>query len=309
MELAQLRAFERAAREGSFTRAAEALDLTQPTVSTRIAGLEADLGGPLFERGRRLKLTALGECFLPYVVRALDVLAAGCDSLADLQCGRSGTISIAALTSMMTWMLPEAVARFRREYPQVDVRVTPREHGDIPAALYDGVATMGISGSVSYYYRNLEIIAQVRVPIHPLAAADHPLARRQAEGVPLYVEDLYAYTMVRVNLGPKITNFVENLIEYARQQHGIARFSLPALMAPHFVLYQQAIAFLPEGQVKPHLDAGTMVRLTLVDAPANLSTDCHLVVLRGRAMDERSTALVRSIRAQWRHMGLQEMAA
>ena len=66
MELGQLEAFDRVARDGTFTRAAESLGLTQPAVSTRISLLEAELGGELFERrGRQLFLTPLGERFLP----------------------------------------------------------------------------------------------------------------------------------------------------------------------------------------------------------------------------------------------------
>ncbi len=65
MELSQIEAFSRTVHEGSFTRAAESLNLTQPAVSARIAMLEAELGGTLFERrGRQLQLTPLGQHFL-----------------------------------------------------------------------------------------------------------------------------------------------------------------------------------------------------------------------------------------------------
>ena len=76
MEIGQLEAFDRAARDGNFTRAAESLGLTQPAVSTRITTLEAELGGALFERrGRELRLTSLGVQFLPYAQRMLAVMA------------------------------------------------------------------------------------------------------------------------------------------------------------------------------------------------------------------------------------------
>jgi DNA-binding transcriptional LysR family regulator len=75
MDIDQLRAFERIVREGSFSRAARALDITQPTISARIAALERTLGGRLFSRGgRNLTLTERVEQFLPYARRVLEVL-------------------------------------------------------------------------------------------------------------------------------------------------------------------------------------------------------------------------------------------
>src|SRR5215211_283774 len=73
MDLPKLRIFVAVARLGNFTRAAELLYLTQPTVSQQIAVLEAQLGTPLIERlPRQLRLTAAGTALLPY---AEDILA------------------------------------------------------------------------------------------------------------------------------------------------------------------------------------------------------------------------------------------
>src|SRR5688572_32193898 len=78
MELGQLEAFIAVAREGSFTRAAERLNLAQPSLSARIHHLEQSLGGALFDREERpVRLTSLGEIFLPYAERAVGVLDAG----------------------------------------------------------------------------------------------------------------------------------------------------------------------------------------------------------------------------------------
>src|SRR5438067_11703232 len=77
MQIDQLVAFDRIAREGTFSRAAVALGLGQPAVSARILALEDAVGGSLFVRGRKLRLTALGESFLPYARRAPEVRRAG----------------------------------------------------------------------------------------------------------------------------------------------------------------------------------------------------------------------------------------
>ena len=67
MEIGQLEAFLAVVREGSFTRAADSLNLTQPSLSARIHHLEQSLEGKLFQRDKRpVQLTPLGEIFLDY---------------------------------------------------------------------------------------------------------------------------------------------------------------------------------------------------------------------------------------------------
>src|SRR4051794_25210598 len=91
----QLVTFERIVREGSFSRAAWALDLAQPTVSARIRALEQAVGGPLFARsGRSVALTDLGASFLPYARRAIEVLDTGVEAARQAQVGQRGRVSI-----------------------------------------------------------------------------------------------------------------------------------------------------------------------------------------------------------------------
>src|SRR6185295_14213872 len=98
MDTDQLLAFQRVVREGSFSRAAVALDVGQPAVSARIHALEVAVGGPLFTRGRRIALTPLGESFLDYATRALDVLAAGVDDARLIRGGERGRISLGVMS-------------------------------------------------------------------------------------------------------------------------------------------------------------------------------------------------------------------
>src|SRR2546429_9892760 len=73
MELGQIEAFVEAQRRGSITRAAAALELTQPTLTARLRGLEQELGAQLLVRGRRgVSLTAAGRRFLPRAQAALE---------------------------------------------------------------------------------------------------------------------------------------------------------------------------------------------------------------------------------------------
>ena len=118
-----LRGFESAARHLSFTRAAAELFLTQSAVSRQIQTLEAFVGVELFERRHKaLALTDAGHAYHRTVVQALDLLRdatrkvkeAGKDHVLTV----TTTVSFAAL-----WLVPR-LARFRKQHPQVDVRIT-----------------------------------------------------------------------------------------------------------------------------------------------------------------------------------------
>jgi len=118
-----LRGFESAARHLSFTRAAAELFLTQSAVSRQIQALESFLGVPLFERRHKaLALTGAGEAYYRAVAPVLDQLR---DATRRLHEARSGhvltvttTVSFASL-----WLVPR-LSHFRRQHPNVDVRIT-----------------------------------------------------------------------------------------------------------------------------------------------------------------------------------------
>ena len=81
MDIPKLRIFATVARLGNFTRAAELLYLTQPTVSQQLATLEAQIGAPLIERlPRRQRLTPAGEALLPYAEQILALADAAAEA-------------------------------------------------------------------------------------------------------------------------------------------------------------------------------------------------------------------------------------
>ncbi len=121
-----LRAFEAAARNMSFTKAAEELFVTQAAVSHQIKSLEEALGVKLFKRlNRALLLTEEGQTFLPNVRQALDLVAQGVSKLARVEA--TGALNVSTLPSLAAgWLVPR-LSRFRQEHPEIDVRLTAGE--------------------------------------------------------------------------------------------------------------------------------------------------------------------------------------
>jgi LysR family transcriptional regulator, glycine cleavage system transcriptional activator len=118
-----LRGFEAAARHRSFTKAAAELFLTQSAVSRQIQALETFLGVPLFERRHKaLALTAAGEAYFRAVAQTLEQLRDATRRLRETRTGHvltvTTTVSFAAF-----WLVPR-LARWRKDHPHVDVRIT-----------------------------------------------------------------------------------------------------------------------------------------------------------------------------------------
>jgi len=118
----QLRAFAAVARNGSFTRAADALHTTQSALSSRIAHLESSFGARLFDRTTRsVRITRTGRDLLPAVERILGDTEALVGHTKDISAGIAGRIVLAALPSISATLLPEAIAAFRRQHPRISI--------------------------------------------------------------------------------------------------------------------------------------------------------------------------------------------
>jgi LysR family transcriptional regulator, low CO2-responsive transcriptional regulator len=124
MDIPKLRIFATVAKVGNFTRAAELLYLTQPTVSQQIATLEAQVGVTLIERlPRRLRLTPAGEALLPYAEQILALANAGAEAARSAAGLADRTLRLGAGHALATYLLPDLLSRYRELYPGRAVRI------------------------------------------------------------------------------------------------------------------------------------------------------------------------------------------
>jgi LysR family transcriptional regulator, low CO2-responsive transcriptional regulator len=178
MQLDQLVAFDRIAREGTFSRAAVALGLGQPAVSARILALEDAVGGTLFVRGRTLRLTALGESFLPFARRALEVLREGVEASRLAQIGERGSLRIGVLGSLAGGLVAPALAEFVRARPHVECHVRSGDHEFLLQLLLDGIVDVALTVWPCTSAVELTPLFLFREPVVLVAHPRHALARR-----------------------------------------------------------------------------------------------------------------------------------
>jgi LysR family cyn operon transcriptional activator len=146
MELRHLRYFLAVADTRSFTRAAERLHVTQPTLSHQIKQLESMVGTMLFDRGtKEVELTAAGRLFKPYCERVLKEIESSALAISELEGLMRGTLRMAVFHSFSHSMLPPILSEFALRYPGVHVttRLVPR--ADMERELIDGALDMAVA--------------------------------------------------------------------------------------------------------------------------------------------------------------------
>jgi DNA-binding transcriptional LysR family regulator len=170
MTLQQLRYFVAAADHGSFSAAAAALLLAQPSLSDQIRRLEAELGVPLFTRARRrLVLTEAGRAFRPHAERTLVAAEEAADSVREVRTLAGGTASFGTFGSAHQYLLGGLVQDFRRRHPAVRVRVVGQNSVEVADAVREGTLEAGLI-ALPVDDRGLELRPAIREEIHYVSA-------------------------------------------------------------------------------------------------------------------------------------------
>lgn len=149
MNLKQLEAFVKVAEEKSFSKAAKALFLTQPTVSAHISALEKELSARLFTRTtKEVSLSENGKLLYRYA-RQMTILEKKIQDTflrnekKDIRC-----ISIAASSIPGQYLLPEILARYSRQYPDKQFHVTETDSAGVIEQVAEHMADIGFTGTV-----------------------------------------------------------------------------------------------------------------------------------------------------------------
>jgi len=180
MNLHHLELFLAVGEEGSVTRGADRVAVSQPAVSRAIADLEAALGERLFDRGPKgVTLTEAGLVLMDYAKRIFGLEREAAEALTDLHGLESGRLSIGASTTIGDYLLPPAIARFLTAHPSIDLAVEVANTDAIQAGVLAGRYDVGFTeGQID---RNQFLVSVLQkdelvvfsAPSHPLSATAH----------------------------------------------------------------------------------------------------------------------------------------
>jgi DNA-binding transcriptional LysR family regulator len=182
--LQQLRYFLAAARLGTFSAAADALYMAQPSLAEQIRRLEAELGVTLFSRtGRKLVLTEAGELLRPHAERTIAAAEQAAAAVAPVKDLLAGTASLGTFANGAHYIVRELVAEFSARHPAVSVRVVGQNSVEVIAAIRSGELDAGLI--------TLPIDAH-GLEVRPVMTDENVFVASEglAEDVPVTIEDL-----------------------------------------------------------------------------------------------------------------------
>ncbi|MGB3297442.1 MAG: LysR family transcriptional regulator [Phormidesmis sp.] len=203
MNIFQLEVLAAVVKQGTFSDAAISLEVSQSAVSRAIASLEAELGIPLLSRGRfGAKLTPVGERIIIHTQKMLD-LKEHIDYEANLEKGLyRSRLRISSFRSAATHLLPANIARFRQQFPHVEITLSELDPAGVELSLREGQTDIGlIPLPRSEEFKTLEIARDEYVVLLPKTEAPPPKN--------LTWEDLAGYSFILFNYA-ECTNAVKD---------------------------------------------------------------------------------------------------
>ena len=179
MNTDHLKAFHSVAVQGSFTKAAQELFLTQPAVSLQIQSLETALGVMLFDRSqRRIRLTAEGDVLFSYTKRLFELHNEIQAMFQDLSLLKVGRLRLGASSIMATYYLSKVIGLFNKRYPQIEFTLSIGNSHYVADQILEGDVELGFAPGV-HIQAPLQQVFLHREPFVMVVPPDSPLAGRE----------------------------------------------------------------------------------------------------------------------------------
>lgn len=149
MDFKQIEAFVNVAKYKSFSKAAEAIFLSQPTISAHISNLEKELNTVLFDRSsKEVTLTPSGRIFLDYAVNLLNIRNNAVFSISEFEKKITGKLTIASSTTPCRFLVPMLIKKFHENYSSVEFDVKEDSTKNVVEYIIKGEAEIGIVGEI-----------------------------------------------------------------------------------------------------------------------------------------------------------------
>jgi DNA-binding transcriptional LysR family regulator len=280
MQLAHVEGFLEVAHLSNLSRAAEALFITQPALTARIRALEAEIGEPLFRRGRRgMVLTDAGRTFLPYAERAIRALRDGASAIERLP--MAAELVLGAAPAISTYVLPDLLVRYESANPGVRLSVRTGHSEQILELAVRGDIDIGLVREL--HHPALETLTLYDDELVLVVDPGHPLARQRHVSIGRLRD-------ARLILFDRTSSYYDLTNALFRPAGSLPRGVLELDhidAAKQMVLAGLGIALLPTTAVVGELRDGSLRRIDLVGTPA---IERRIVGVRRLDRERRSPA-------------------
>lgn len=223
--LQQLRILKAISAEKNFTKAAELLHLSQPSLSKQVKTLEKNLDILLINRKKNtISLTENGKIFLEYSERILALCEESCRALIDLKNGERGNLIVGASQTIGIYLLPKILTLFAQNYPQINLKIQVNSTRIIAKNVVNREIDIAIVGGEipNELKKNLRVENFVEDELSLIIAKSHPFATKKK----ITKEDLYHLNFITLNSSSTIRKFIDNILI----QHQIETKQLKVIM-------------------------------------------------------------------------------
>ncbi|MCE5264708.1 MAG: LysR family transcriptional regulator [Deltaproteobacteria bacterium] len=212
MHLNQLWAFYQVAKYKSFSQAAEALFLSQPSVSNQVKLLEESCGLKLFDRtGRSVELTNAGEILLSYAERIFNLAKEADSVIEEIKGLKAGGIRISASNTFGAYYLPDILDLFRKKHPQIEIRMNVGYTQTVVEDVLSFRSDLGLIGR-EIAHPNIVAIPLLEEELILIVPPDHPFAGRGE----IDLAELQAHPFIMSEVGSGVRDITEKILAGAK---------------------------------------------------------------------------------------------
>lgn len=269
MNIENMEAFVFVNHFGSINKAAKALFLSQPSVTSRIKTLERELDTKLFDRvGKRLVITDQAKEFIPYAEGIVRTFKKGKKRLEEKESSDQVVIGCTGLIS--NYLIPKIVPAFREQYSNVRIKIVTAPGEEILKKVLDGEVDIGYAKTVTHPL--IDSWSVLENPIRLFVLPNHPFAVAKK----VNIEELAIQPIVFFECGSLDWTMIHNLFYNLSQLPNIQYEVDNMETAKGLIMNGTGIGFLPELCVRNELAEG---KLVTVDIPviSNVSLKTNLI--------------------------------
>lgn len=260
MELRQIQYFMAVATHQNFSRAAEHVHVSQPSLSVQIGGLERELGTRLFDRlGRKVVLTQAGELFRIHAERALRELEQAAHVVHELQGAKRGRLVVGALSTVNSYLITPLVTSFKQHFPDIQLQVHAQPSSEVVSGLLTNRLDLGIC-LLPLAYPQLTVVPLLEERLALVAPAGMKIGKKR-----IRTQDLASLPLVLM----PVDYCLRNMVEAECAKAGVHPRVVLEMSSPDGIL--EAVAegtgatILPELYVRTRLSGGNLQLIDLYD--------------------------------------------